>query len=240
MSVAASYTDRTFPAVIKLGNGKVVEGVSLYFGDALTKPVPVAYLESAGGASAIFCNDGTLNESLVKGKIVVCHRGNGSAYVKSENVKQAKGVGMILINLKFEGDELTANPYKFPTAGVGYTAGGNFTCPKNRAIRGGELNYPSFAFNFRDGVQNGSLEYKRTVTNVGIPKSSYEVQVEVPNGVSVIVKPKILNFNKLGQKLSYKVTVVGKSKTSSDSSFGSLTWVSGKFRVKSPIAVTWQ
>ncbi|KAI9180051.1 hypothetical protein LWI28_000662 [Acer negundo] len=116
----------------------------------------------------------------------------------------------------------------------------NFICPKNAAIRGSELNYPSFAVNFRDGVQNGNLEYKRIVTNVGIPTSSYAVQVEVPNGVSVIVKPKILSFTKLGQKLSCKVTVVGKSKRSSDSSFGSLTWVSGKFKVRSPIAVTWQ
>ncbi|KAK0582930.1 hypothetical protein LWI29_031275 [Acer saccharum] len=239
---------------------------------------------------------GTLNESLVEGKIVVCHGDNVfNPYLKSENVKKAKGVGMILVNPKFYGDELTANPHILPTAGVGYTADvtssnsagpfdygsghvdperavdpgliyditeedylkylcslnytsseialftdGTFTCPKNAAIQAGDLNYPSFAFNFKGGVQNGSLEYKRTVTNVGIPTSSYAVQVEVPEGVSVIVKPKILSFNKLGQKLSYKVTVVGKSKTSSYSSFGSLTWVSGKFRVRSPIAVTWQ
>ncbi|TXG62768.1 hypothetical protein EZV62_009762 [Acer yangbiense] len=427
MTVAASYTDRTFPAVIKLGNGKVVEGVSFYSGDALTKPVPVAYLESTGIPESIFCL-GTLNESLVKGKIVVCHGDNEiNPYLKSENVKKAKGVGMILVNPKFYGDELTANPHILPTAGVGYTAGkyitryastakkptasiifkgtvygrtapviaafssrgpnsvdpdvikpdvtapgvnilaawppttspterqadsrsvlfnivsgtsmscphvsglaallksvhrdwspaaiksalmttaytlnnkkspisdvassnlagpfaygsghvdperavdpgliydiatqdylnylcslnytssdiglftdGAFTCPQNIAFRAGDLNYPSFAFNFKGVVQNGSLEYKRTVTNVGIPTSSYAVQVEVPEGVSVIVKPKILSFNKLGQKLSYKVTVVGKSKTSSHSSFGSLTWVSGKFRVRSPIAVTWQ
>ncbi|KAK0580483.1 hypothetical protein LWI29_002445 [Acer saccharum] len=396
-------------------------------GKALTKQVPVAYLESAGSPASKFCLEGTLNETLVKGKIVVCHRGSGSAFVKSENVKQAKGVGMILINSKSQGDELSADTVQFPTARLGMTLGkfvrqyastakkptasiifkgtvfgrtapviarfssrgpcsiepdvikpdvtapgvnilaawpptlspvgrisdkrsamfkiisgtsmscphvsglaallksvhrdwspaaiksalmttaytlnnkkspigdvdssnsagpfaygsghvdperaadpgliyditavdylkyicslnytsaeialftwGNFTCLPNAAIRGGELNYPSFAVNFRGGVQNGSLEYKRTVTNVGSPTSSYALQMEVPNGVSVIVKPKILSFNKLGQKLSYKVTFVGKSKRSSDSSFGSLTWVSGKFKVRSPIAVTWQ
>ncbi|KAK0580711.1 hypothetical protein LWI29_005356 [Acer saccharum] len=247
------------------------------------------------GHASKFCLNGTLNETLVKGKIVVCDGASGNRYEKSENVKQAKGVGMILVNPKFYGNELTANPHILPTAGVGYTAdvtssnsagpfaygsghvdperavdpgliyditeedylkylcslnytsseialftNGTFTCPKNAAIQAGDLNYPSFAFNFKGGVQNGSLEYKRTVTNVGIPTSSYAVQVEVPKGVSVIVKPKILSFNKLGQKLSYKVTVFGKSKTSSDSSFGSLTWISRKFRVRSPIAVTWQ
>ncbi|KAK0580953.1 hypothetical protein LWI29_008026 [Acer saccharum] len=389
--------------------------------------VPVAYLESAGSAASKFCLNGTLNETLVKGKIVVCDGASGNRYEKSENVKQAKGVGMILVNPEYKGDELTADPHILPTARVGYTTGkyviqyastakkptvsiifkgtvygktapviaafssrgpnlvdpdvikpdvtapgvnilaawppivsptrhpadtrsvlfnilsgtsmscphvsgiaallksvhrdwspaaiksalmttaytlnnkkspisdvtssnsagpfaygsghvdperavdpgliyditeedylkylcslnytsseialftdGTFTCPKNAAIQAGDLNYPSFAFNFKGGVQNGSLEYKRTVTNVGIPTSCYAVQLEVPKGVSVIVKPKILSFNKLGQKLSYKVTVVGKSKTSSDSTFGSVTWVSGKFRVRSPIAVTWQ
>ncbi|TXG62769.1 hypothetical protein EZV62_009763 [Acer yangbiense] len=421
MSVAASYIDRTFPAVIRLGNGKFVEGISLNSGNALTKPVPIYYPLSR------FCLDGSLNETEVKGKIVVCRKGNLSAYIQSENVKKAKGVGMILVNPKSGGDEQSVQPHIFPTARVGYTAGKyvrwyastakkptasiifkgtvygrtapviarfssrgpnsvdpdvikpdvtapgvnilaawppilspsgrlgdtrsvlfniksgtsmscphvsglaallksvhrdwspaaiksalmttaytlnnkkspiadvdssnsagpfaygsghvdperavypgllydiamedylkylcslnytsaeialfageNFTCPSNGAIRGGELNYPSFAVNFKVGVQNGSLEYERTVTNVGTPTSSYAVQVEVPHGVSVIVKPKILSFNKLGQKLSYKVTIVGKSKTSSYSSFGSLTWVSGKFKVRSPIAVTWQ
>ncbi|KAK0581921.1 hypothetical protein LWI29_019606 [Acer saccharum] len=320
MSVAASYTDRTFPAAIKLGNGKIVEGISLNSGNALTKPVPVYYPLSR------FCLDGSLNETEVKGKIVVCRKGNFSAYIQSKNVKKSKGAGMILVNPKSGGDELSVQPHIFPTASVGYTAGKfvrrgspaaiksalmttaynlnnkkspiadvdssnsvgpsaygsghvdperavdpgqiydiatedylkylcslnytsaeialfageNFTCPSNGAIRGGELNYPSFAVNFKVGVQNGSLEYERTVTNVGTPTSSYAVQVEVPNGVSVIVKPKILSFNKLGQKQSYKVTIVGKSKTSSYSSFGSLTWVSEKFKVRSPIAVTWK
>ncbi|KAK0581446.1 hypothetical protein LWI29_013914 [Acer saccharum] len=143
--------------------------------------------------------------------------------------------------------DITAVDYLKYICSLNYTSAeialftwGNFTCLPNAAIRGGELNYPSFAVNFRGGVQNGSLEYKRTVTNVGSPTSSYALQMEVPNGVSVIVKPKILSFNKLGQKLSYKVTFVGKSKRSSDSSIGSLTWVSGKFKVRSPIAVTWQ
>ncbi|KAK0582445.1 hypothetical protein LWI29_025746 [Acer saccharum] len=425
MTVAASYTDRTFPAVIKLGNGKVVEGVSLYSGDALTKPVPVVYSESAGSVASKFCLNGTLNETLVKGKIVVCDGASGNKYEKSENVKQAKGVGMILVNSV--GDELSADPHILPTARVGDTAGkfirqyasttkkptasiifkgtvygrtapviarfssrgpnsiepdvikpdvtapgvnilgawppmlspskregdtrsvlfniasgtslscphvsglaallksahqdwspaaiksalmttaytlnnrkspladvdssnstgpfafgsghvdperavdpgliydmdgddylkylcslnytssqlglftgGTFTCPTDAAFQTGDLNYPSFAVNFKGGVQNGTLEYTRTVTNVGTPKSSYEMKVEVPNGVSVIVNPKILSFNKVGQKLTYKVTFVGKSRRSSDSSFGSLTWISGKYRVRSPIAVTWQ
>ncbi|TXG62767.1 hypothetical protein EZV62_009761 [Acer yangbiense] len=361
MSAAASYTDRTFPAVIKLGNGKIVEGISLNSGNALTKPVPVYYPLSR------FCLDGSLNETEVKGKIVVCRTSNVSAYIQSENVRKAKGVGMILVNFISDGDDLYVQPHILPTARVGYTAGkyvtryastakkptasiifkgmvygrtapviarfssrgpssiepdlikpdvtapgvnilaawppivgpserqgdtrsvmfnimsgtsmscplvsglaallksvhrdwspaairsalmttaytlnnkkspisdvdssnsagpfaygsghvdperavdpgliydiatedylkylcslnytsaeialftrGNFTSPKFAAFGARDLNYPSFAINFRGGVQNGSLEYKRTVTNVGIPTSSYAVQVEVP------------------------------------------------------------
>ncbi|XWS45990.1 hypothetical protein CRYUN_Cryun14cG0026600 [Craigia yunnanensis] len=117
-----------------------------------------------------------------------------------------------------------------------------FTCPKKVTMQPGDLNYPSFAVNFKRKAQNITLTYKRTVTNVGIPRSSYKVLVEEPKGVSVIVKPKSLSFKKLGEKLSYKVSFIGLSrkKTVASSSFGSLVWVSGNYRVRSPIAVTWK
>ena len=68
------------------------------------------------------------------------------------------------------------------------------------------------------------------------------MQVQDPEGVSVIVKPKVLEFNHIGQKLNYKVRFVesGEKSSSSDTSFGSLVWELGKYTVTSPIAVTWQ
>ncbi|KAJ8573256.1 hypothetical protein K7X08_009767 [Anisodus acutangulus] len=83
--------------------------------------------------------------------------------------------------------------------------------------------------------------FKRTVTNVGTPRSTYVVHVKAPYGVSVAVKPKILNFQKKGQKLRYKVRFVARGKRSpGDSIFGSLIWISRKHIVRSPIAITWQ
>ncbi|GKU88305.1 hypothetical protein SLEP1_g2588 [Rubroshorea leprosula] len=35
MTVAASYIDRSFPAIVKLGNGQIFEGISLYSGKSL-------------------------------------------------------------------------------------------------------------------------------------------------------------------------------------------------------------
>ncbi|KAK8718370.1 hypothetical protein V6N13_045606 [Hibiscus sabdariffa] len=117
------------------------------------------------------------------------------------------------------------------------------SCPMEAAsMQPGDLNYPSFAVNFKRRAQNVTVTYKRTVTNVGIPRSTYKVSVEVPKGVSVTVRPKVLSFKKLNEEVSYKVSFTGLSrkKTVASSSFGYLVWVSGKYRVRSPIAVTWK
>ncbi|KAG8391733.1 hypothetical protein BUALT_Bualt01G0217800 [Buddleja alternifolia] len=121
-------------------------------------------------------------------------------------------------------------------------AGANFTCPGRSGFQPGDLNYPSFAVIF--GSKNGAnvtLTYKRTVTNVGNAMSSYAVKVTEPEGVSIIVEPKVLKFQKLGEKMSYKVSfmVNAEETVTSNFSFGSLVWVSYKYSVRSPIAVTW-
>jgi len=117
---------------------------------------------------------------------------------------------------------------------------GKFKCSKNSALQAGDLNYPSFSVIF--GTINASVTFKRVVTNVGNPKISYAVKVEEPKGVSVRVEPMNISFRKTGEKLSYKVSFVsnGNTTVTGGSSFGSLTWVSGKYAVRSPIAVTWQ
>ncbi|XP_075488830.1 subtilisin-like protease SBT1.1 [Primulina tabacum] len=115
---------------------------------------------------------------------------------------------------------------------------GSFACSNHTKPRPRDLNYPSFAVDFTKSARNATAHYKRTVTNVGTPKSRYTVEVTEPKGISINIKPKVLNFNKMGQKLSYKVsfTSVGES---DNYSFGSIAWVSRKYVVRSPIAVTW-
>ncbi|CBI38836.3 unnamed protein product, partial [Vitis vinifera] len=96
---------------------------------------------------------------------------------------------------------------------------------------------------FNGNAQNNSATYKRTVTNVGQPTSTYVAQVQEPDGVSVMVEPSVLKFRKFNQRLSYKVSFVAMGAASASvpsSSFGSLVWVSKKHRVRSPIAITWQ
>ncbi|KAL2477918.1 Subtilisin-like protease SBT1.1 [Forsythia ovata] len=121
-------------------------------------------------------------------------------------------------------------------------AGGNFTCPNAADLQPGDLNYPSFTVVFNTNAQNVTATYKRTVTNVGTPVSAYVVQVTEPKGVSIVVEPEVMNFQKIGEKLSYTVSFVGTggSTVSSNFTFGSLVWISQKCSVRSPIAVTWK
>ncbi|KAJ9680820.1 hypothetical protein PVL29_019973 [Vitis rotundifolia] len=119
---------------------------------------------------------------------------------------------------------------------------GNYSCPTDTVLQTGDLNYPSFAVLFEGKPHDNSATYKRTVTNVGHPRTAYVAQVHEPEGVSIIVEPKVLKFRRAGQKLSYKVSFVdsGEKSGSSDPSFGSLVWASSKYTVRSPIAVTWK
>ncbi|KAF8412338.1 hypothetical protein HHK36_000300 [Tetracentron sinense] len=162
----------------------------------------------------------------------------GSGHVNPES---ASNPGLIY--------DITTEDYLNYLCSLNYTSSqiailsrGSYSCPTNTVLQPGDLNYPSFALLFDSGAQNITVTYKRTVTNVGSPRTSYAVQMSQPDGVSMIVEPKVINFKKFGEKQSYKVTfvAVGGKTTSTTSSFGSLFWVSEKFTVRSPIAVTWQ
>ncbi|KAL2233960.1 UNVERIFIED_CONTAM: Subtilisin-like protease SBT1.1 [Sesamum indicum] len=120
-------------------------------------------------------------------------------------------------------------------------AGGNFTCSPGSDLQSSDLNYPSFAVLLSSNARNITVTYKRTVTNVGTPVSTYAVKVTEPEGVSIIVEPKVLKFRKLGEKLSYRVrfTSIAEGTASANFSFGTLVWASKKYSVRSPIAVTW-
>nr|GMD34777.1 subtilisin-like protease SBT1.1 [Ipomoea batatas]GMD38096.1 subtilisin-like protease SBT1.1 [Ipomoea batatas] len=430
MTVAASSLDRRFPAIVELGDGRVFRGESLYSGKDVKQKLGLVYGRSAGGKGAEFCSQGSLFSRLVKGRIVVCERGNSARAEKGSEVKRGGGAGMILINRESEGEEVYADPHFLPATALGYSSGiavkkyinssksatasikfqgtvyGNrapvmavfssrgpsavspeiikpdvtapgvnilaawppnigptmlesdnrsvdfnilsgtsMSCPhvsglaallksvhrdwspaaiksalmttaytldtrrspitdsvsrnlisatpfafgsghvdperaahpgliydistqdyfnylcslnynstqislllrKKSACRGhhqpGDLNYPSFAVIFDSSSSNSSHTFTRTATNVGIPKSVYAVHVMEPHGVSVIVKPKVLKFNKMGQKVRYTVTFVaqrGQMASGGGHSFGSLVWKSTNFTVRSPIAVIWQ
>ncbi|CBI38832.3 unnamed protein product, partial [Vitis vinifera] len=135
MTVAASTMDRSFPAIVNLGNGQTFEGESLYSGKS-TEQLPLVYGESAGRAIAKYCSSGTLSPALVKGKIVVCERGINGGVEKGQEVEKAGGAGMLLLNTASQGEEIRVDPHVLPASALGasasisirnYTSSGNPT-----------------------------------------------------------------------------------------------------------------
>ncbi|KAL7100303.1 hypothetical protein ACP275_09G138400 [Erythranthe tilingii] len=126
-TVGAGTMDRDFPAEVKLGNGRIIPGVSVYGGPALAhdKLYPLIYAGSEGsdGYSSSLCLDGSLDPNVVKGKLVLCDRGINSRAAKGEVVKKAGGVGMILANGVFDGEGLVADCHVLPATAVGASAG---------------------------------------------------------------------------------------------------------------------
>uniref|UniRef100_A0A0D3BB90 Subtilisin-like protease n=1 Tax=Brassica oleracea var. oleracea TaxID=109376 RepID=A0A0D3BB90_BRAOL len=127
-TVGAGTIDRDFPANVKLGNGKTVPGVSVYGGPDLEpgRMYPLVYggsLLGGDGYSSSLCIEGSLDASLVKGKIVLCDRGINSRATKGEIVRRNEGSGMIIANGVFDGEGLVADCHVLPATSVGASRG---------------------------------------------------------------------------------------------------------------------
>ncbi|KAF7814019.1 subtilisin-like protease SBT1.4 [Senna tora] len=121
LTVGASTIDREFPADVVLGDGRVLGGVSLYYGDDLPDfKLPLVYGADCGSR---YCYIGSLQPSKVQGKIVVCDRGGNARVEKGSAVKLAGGLGMIMANTEENGEELLADAHLIAATMVGQIAG---------------------------------------------------------------------------------------------------------------------
>ncbi|GLT42915.1 hypothetical protein SLA2020_168920 [Shorea laevis] len=124
VTVGAGTIDRTFPAEVVLGNGKRIDGVSLYSGPPLKDTMfPLVYPGKSGVLSASLCMENSLDPNLVKGKIVICDRGNNPRVAKGLVVKKAGGVGMILANGAQAGEGLVGDAHLIAALSVGSDEG---------------------------------------------------------------------------------------------------------------------
>ncbi|XP_012847808.1 PREDICTED: subtilisin-like protease SBT1.2 [Erythranthe guttata] len=107
-------------------------------------------------------------------------------------------------------------------------------CSAVPIIHEGQLNYPSFAIRLRSPSQT----FTRTVTNVGVAVSSYNVEDVAPHGISMVVTPETLNFTRLNEKSTYEVSFRGSEYVGDtfDSRQGYILWKSAKHSVRIPIA----
>ncbi|PNT62042.1 LOW QUALITY PROTEIN: hypothetical protein BRADI_5g24500v3 [Brachypodium distachyon] len=123
LTVAASTMDRLFLAQAILGNGASFDGETVFQPNSTTA-VPLVYAGSSSTPGAQFCANGSLNGFDVKGKIVLCDRGDGVARIdKGAEVLRAGGAGMILANQVLDGYSTLADPHVLPASHVSYAAG---------------------------------------------------------------------------------------------------------------------
>nr|XP_043626075.1 subtilisin-like protease [Erigeron canadensis] len=125
LTVGASTVDRQVKATVKLGNGALLDGQSVFQpkdfqGDLL----PFVYPGMSGDENAKYCFPDSFNTTDVKGKVVLCLRGGGIGRVaKGQVVKDAGGAAMIITNEKIDGASTIADTHVLPVSYVDYKDG---------------------------------------------------------------------------------------------------------------------
>ncbi|KAK8955755.1 hypothetical protein KSP40_PGU021729 [Platanthera guangdongensis] len=122
----------------------------------------------------------------------------------------------------------------YSTKNLRLITGDNSTCTSATNGTVLDLNYPSFALLVTQG-KSFSSSFKRTVTNVGKPNSTYKAAISSPRGVKISVEPSILSFQALLEKKSFVVKIEGDTEKSILST--SLVWSDDVHKVRSPIVV---
>lgn len=69
------------------------------------------------------CLENSLDPEEVKGKIVVCLRGQNARVEKGDVVRRAGGIGMILANDESTGNEIIADAHVLPATHISYADG---------------------------------------------------------------------------------------------------------------------
>lgn len=129
LTVGASTMDREFTNWVILGNNVHLKGQSLAPTSLVAgKFYPLisamsAKATNASSGEAQLCKAGTLDPKKVKGKILVCLRGDNARVDKGQQVALAGGVGMILANNQATGNEVIADPHVLPASHLNYTDG---------------------------------------------------------------------------------------------------------------------
>ncbi|KAK9076171.1 hypothetical protein SSX86_004504 [Deinandra increscens subsp. villosa] len=126
ITVAATSIDREFTSNVHMGNGVNLKGESL---SVLQMKAPARIISASianGGYftpyQSSYCLESSLNYTKTRGKVLLCRhaeRSSESKVTKSQIVKAAGGVGMILV----DEDVDVAIPFMIPAAIVGRKVG---------------------------------------------------------------------------------------------------------------------
>ncbi|KAM7503805.1 hypothetical protein LguiB_002709 [Lonicera macranthoides] len=129
ITVGASTIDRQFSSYVVLGRNLSFRGESLSpKGLPNKKFYPIISSTNAKAATASLedaqlCKAGSLDHRKVKGKILVCLRGDNARVDKGQQAASAGAVGMVLANNEESGNEIIADPHVLPATHITYTDG---------------------------------------------------------------------------------------------------------------------
>ncbi|KAK6783223.1 hypothetical protein RDI58_021020 [Solanum bulbocastanum] len=122
LTVGASTIDRKMKATVKLGNREEFEGESAYhpkISNSTFFTLFDAGENISGQSETPYCRPGSLTDPAIRGKIVLCLAGGGVQRVdQGQAVKDAGGVGMIIINSPDDGVTKSADAHVLPAMDV--------------------------------------------------------------------------------------------------------------------------
>ncbi|KAK3444593.1 hypothetical protein EUGRSUZ_A00964 [Eucalyptus grandis] len=113
-----------------------------------------ARLSHVSANEALLCKNGTLDPRKVKGKILVCLRGDNARVDKGEQALLASAVGMVLANNLVSGSEILSDPHFLPASHVNYTDG-------------------AAIFSYINSTKFPTAQITRVVTNLGVKPSPF-------------------------------------------------------------------
>ncbi|KAK7857411.1 subtilisin-like protease sbt5.3 [Quercus suber] len=138
ITVGASTMDREFNSYVILGNkGQSLSSTALP-SNKFYPLISAADVKAANVSAeeALLCKNGTLDPRKVKGKILVCLRGQNARVDKGLQAQFAGALGMILANNEINGNEITADAHVLPATQVNFTNGTSMSCPHVSGIAG--------------------------------------------------------------------------------------------------------
>ncbi|KAM0888803.1 hypothetical protein ACQ4PT_028112 [Festuca glaucescens] len=112
------------------------------------------------------------------------------------------------------------------------------SCPTTLPGGAANLNHPSMVVVFSGG--NRVRTVTRTLTKVSEDPETYTAEFAAPEGVTVAVTPKTLEFRHKKEKLSYTVEFRSDVKPAGAWDFGHIIWTNKNHQVRSPVAFNWQ
>nr|KJB21605.1 hypothetical protein B456_004G002500 [Gossypium raimondii] len=115
--------------------------------------------------------------------------------------------------------------------------GNNTSCPKNSTkMLPRDFNYPTLTALVPAG-KPFTVNFHRTVTNVGIARSTYNATISILSEPEIQVVPQVLSFKALTEQKSYNVIVSGKGLGETSMVSATLIWSDGTHNVRSSIVI---